>query len=288
MKVNRLAATIFSACALLTGVGNVQAALVINLTASTGLSGAGNGAVFSNPANLTNVGSGVIDPFVRIQVNGPGGPESGFNTDAPVSLDTKPGPTFTHSITLGEIGTITGDGLSSTVLGTVYRQFFVDINEPNNASRFLSLDALQFRVGTSGSPANFTQSAAGNLVYDLDQGPNGNVTVLLDANFFAGSGLGYDLKFLIPDAAFAGRSSTDFVTLFATFGASTGFAANFEANGGFEEIAAFKCTPTGTCAPPPRCTVNCSPPPNEIPEPATLALLGLALLGAVSARRRKH
>ena len=168
------------------------------------------------------------------------------------------------------------------------QKFFVDIDEPNNADRFLSLDALKFRVGTSGSPANFTQSAAGDLVYDLDQGPNGNVTVLLDANFFAGSGLGYDLKFLIPDAAFAGRSSTDFVTLFATFGATTGFAANFEANGGFEEIAAFKCTPTGTCAPPPRCTVNCSPPPNEIPEPGTLALLGLALLGAVSARRRKQ
>ena len=287
MKLNGIAAAVFSASVLLTGVGNVQAN-AIDLTASTGLSGAGNGAVFSNPANLTNVGSGVIDPFVRIQANGPGGPESGFNTDAPVSLDTKPGPTFTHSITLGEIGTITGDGTSSTVPGKVYRQFFVDINEPNNNQRFLSLDALKFRVGNSASPANFTQSAAGDLVFDLDQGPNGNVTVLMDANFFAGSGLGYDLKFLIPDAAFFGRSSTDFVTLFATFGATVGFAANFEANGGFEEIAAFKCTPTGTCAPPPPCTVNCSPPPLEIPEPGTLALLGLALLGAASARRRKQ
>ena len=165
MKLNGLAAAIFSASVLLTGVGNVRAALVIDLTASKDLSGAGNGAVFSNPTNLTVVGSGVIDPFVRIQVGGSGGPESGFNTNATPSLDTKAGA-FTHSITLGEIGTITGNGLSSTVLGTVYRQFFVDINEPNNASRFLSLDALQFRVGTSGSPANFTQSAAGDLVYD--------------------------------------------------------------------------------------------------------------------------
>lgn len=288
MKPNGLAAAIFSASVLLTGVGNAQAALVINLTASKDLSGAGNGAVFSNPTNLTNVGSGVIDPFVRIQVGGNGGPESGFNTDATPSLDTKAGA-FTHSITLGAIGTVTGDGTSSTVNGTVYREFFVDINEPNGGGQqFLSLDALQFRVGNSGSPATFTQSAAGDLVFDLDQGPNGNVTVLMDADFFAGSGLGYDLKFLIPNAVFAGRNSTDFVTLFATFGSTTGFAANYEANGGFEEIAAFKCTPAGTCAPPPRCTVNCSPPPNEIPEPGTLALLGLALLGAASARRRRQ
>ena len=98
MKLNRLAAALFSASVLLTGVGNVQAN-VIDLTASKDLFGVGNGAVFSNPTNLTNVGSGVIDPFVRIQRTGPGsGSESGFNTDAPVSLDTKPGPTFTHSI----------------------------------------------------------------------------------------------------------------------------------------------------------------------------------------------
>ena len=286
MKLNGIAAAVFSASVLLTGVGNVQAN-VIDLTASKDLSGAGNGAVFSNPSNLTVVGSGAIDPFLRIQRGGSGGPESGFNTDGPVSLDTKPGPTFTHSITLGEIGTITGDGLSSTVLGTVYRQFFVDINEPNAANqRFLSLDALKFRVGNSASPANFTQIDAGDLVFDLDTGVNGNVTVLMDANFFAGSGLGYDLKFLIPDTAFFGRSSTDFVTLFATFGATTGFATDFQAHGGFEEIASLRAIPVN--CPPGSTDPRCSPLPNEIPEPGTLALLGLALLGAASARRRKQ
>ena len=141
MKLNGIAAAVFSASVLLTGVGNVQAN-VIDLTASKDLFGVGNGAVFSNPTNLSNVGSGVFDPFVRIQANGPGGPESGFNTDATPSLDTKAG-IHTHSITLGAIGTVTGDGTSSTVNGTVYRQFFADINEPNGGGQqFLSLDAL--------------------------------------------------------------------------------------------------------------------------------------------------
>jgi hypothetical protein len=238
-------------------------AAIIDLTASTGLSGTANGAVFSNPNNVTVVGSGVIDSFLRIQANN--GSESGFNTDGAISLDTKPGA-FTHAIQLGQIGTIIGDGTGSTINGRVYRQFYLDTNQNNGNGTLLSLDALQIRVGNSASPATF--AAAGTLVFDLDVGVNGDSKVLIDDSKFNGSGNGYDASFLIPNSVFTGFNSTDYLTMFATFGGTAGYTAN----GGFEEIAAGKCPPTVSCAPP------VGLPPNAVPEPHSIFLMALGLL----------
>ena len=255
----------------LTCVSFSAQATTIDLTAGTGNSGAANGAVFSNPSNVTTVGSGVMDPFVRIQNNGT---ESGFNTDAAVSLDTKSG-TWTHSIQLGQIGMFTGDGTAGTVNGTVYRQFYLDINQNKGSGNLLSLDRLQIRVGNSSTPANFTVADAGALVFDLDVGPNGASKVLMDYSLFHGSGNGIDVGFLIPNAVFIGKNATDYVTMFADFGNTAGY----EANAGFEEIAAAKCL-TASCAPP-----GGGIPPNAIPEPHSIALLALGLL-ALGVRSR--
>ena len=256
----------------LTCVSFSAQATTIDLTAGTGNSGAANGAVFSNPSNVTTVGSGVMDPFVRIQNNGT---ESGFNTDAAVSLDTKSG-TWTHSIQLGQIGMFTGDGTAGTVNGTVYRQFYLDINQNKGSGNLLSLDRLQIRVGNSSTPANFTVADAGALVFDLDVGPNGASKVLMDYSLFHGSGNGIDVGFLIPNAVFIGKNATDYVTMFADFGNTAGY----EANAGFEEIAAAKCPLTASCAPP-----GGGIPPNAIPEPHSIALLALGLL-ALGVRSR--
>lgn len=244
-------------------------ATIIDLSPGTGNFGSANGAVFSNPANVTIVGTGLIDPFLRIQNNGT---ESGFNTNGAVSLDTKPG-TWTHAIQLGQIATVTGDGTNGTVSGTVYRQFYLDINQ-TRANPLLSLDILQIRVGNSATPATF--AAAGGLVFDLDTGADGNSTVLMDYSLFNGSGNGLDVGILIPNSVFVGKSAVDYVTVFASFGNTAGYGSN----DGFEEFSTKICIGTNGCGGGP------GGPPNAIPVPGTLLLLGLGLFGVGVARRR--
>src|SRR5947209_7543626 len=74
-------------------------------------------------------GTGMFNVFLRIQANGQATVESGFNTDfRPPPLDDKNDAPHNHSLLLSDVGIVTIDSTS-------YRQFALDIGEPQNSNR---------------------------------------------------------------------------------------------------------------------------------------------------------
>lgn len=296
MKLNSMAMALLGAAVLCSAPLTAMAS--VDLTASCGLTGTVGNAIFSNPCNENTVGTGVINPFLTIQQNGS---EGGFNTDflklqdvvAPSpfdSNDAKRGGAdgqggFTSSLLLGSIGTV-------DVGGTAYRKFVLDINESNNADRFLSLDTLMVSVGGTGDSGDLQDviPATLPLVYDLGSGNS----ILMNYDLNSGSGKGDDLTILILSSVF-GTDDTQFVNLFAEFGLTgqvgTGQdARDYGTSDGFEEFYALNATPVD-------CTItpddpSCIPPVSSsgtVPEPSSsaLAFLGLGLIGFSFWRRQR-
>jgi hypothetical protein len=238
----------------------------------------GGVAQFNNPANLSNIGSGVITPVLTEQHNGT---EGGVSTDD-LNVNTLPlddkrdnTNTFTTTFQLNQLGFV-------TVGGVDYFAFFLDINEPNGGNNsLLSLDTLRIwgRSGTSGETAPFMLNNTNvTSIADLDLIPNiqlvyalgpGNV-LMMDYNLFAGSGLGYDLSFLVPTSAFIGLAADSRILFSSAFGLSGGTTPGADAADGFEEWAFLP---------------GAGPRIVTVPEPGTLALLALPLLALVRRRR---
>ena len=241
---------------------------VCSLTGSLGSTCTINGAIFTNPANSVNVGTGLINPFLSIQKDPI---EAGFNTDAsPLPLDTKK-PTFTNALLVNQVGVV-------TIAGIDYLEFLLDINEPNDSKSFIKLQ--EFRIYTGDASAAFATNLSGlNLKYDM--GATNQVN--LDANFFPGSGIGVDMYTYVPLAPFLGLGAKNLV-LYAKFG-DADKTNPLTSNGGFEEYY----TNDKNIRPCATATPDCGGGGSEIPEPGTLALLAIALsgMGLTFARRRK-
>jgi hypothetical protein len=198
--------------------GVVRADLVVDLISGNG--GTINQVVFSYLDPNQSTGTGTIDPFLRLQRNGS---EEGVNTTA-TSLDEKD----TDLIQFAAIAATTLDG-------TAYRVFFLDVNEQNSRP-YLSLDGVRIWASSSAGETYVSLSGQSPL-YDLDEG--GNNTVLLDASRNSGSGDG-DMLMYVPSAFFAGVADTSYLYLYSLFGAyveSGPGARDFQAGGGFEEWA---------------------------------------------------
>lgn len=198
-------------------------ATVVDLTQTD--SGSINGAQFVFTTQQPT-GTGVIDPFLREQVNGSGGIEQGYNTSGrPAPFDDKVGP-FTHDLTIGDLS-----HSIQTVNGVQYYTLLLDINEPASRS-LVSLDQLNIYTSPTGSTTSTNLNDLGMLRYSLDAGMDS--FVLLDAARNHGSGSG-DMLAYIPVADFAGSKPNDYVYLYALFGQNHPQYGDTQAQGGFEE-----------------------------------------------------
>jgi hypothetical protein len=229
---------------------------------------AGNGSVDGTiwtQLSTDPTGTGVYNPFLRLHANDQ---EEGMNTDGNANLtyDDVAG-IWTHSLTLGQLAVVNEGGID-------YYQFTLDINEvATDNKQYLSLDEL--RIYTLAGSASLTTEAAvtgagGVERYDLDQ--ISDQDVYMNYNLNTGSG-GDDIRVLIPTSYFAGASSTDQLYFYSKMGATSGMEADFTSDDGFEEWSALLGT-----AP---------PPPDDLPEPSAVMILGTGLLGLAATRFRK-
>lgn len=314
--------------------GNVLSTCYFDLTASPSTTqGAApsvmlNGGIFRVPGQNdllgnTIVGTGVFDPFVRIQTSQgyakcqPNCSEQGFNTDGRTPqpgngtiLDNhdKGNSNWDHSIKLADIPTITVcDGGGST--GTNCQQFYeflLDINEQGNSDSGLSLDSFKLYVAGQGDILSNSVTDAANCaadtnpngtfklcggakeVYDMDNIPGGDASLLMDYSNFSGSGNGVDLQALVPVSNFAGYAPDSFVYLYSKFG-ETGDKCTVAAN----KTSACN-TPSGTLGAKAKSLTYGSDAGFEewsirrgtgVPVPASLLLIGIGLLALSRSQR---
>lgn len=223
-----------------------------NTTPSVTVTGAGvtSAAIFTWTV-AQSTGTGVFDPFLRIQ----GAPtEDGFNTDAKLPANSNPelddvkGGTWTHSIKLTDVPMLQFDG-------TWYYEFGLDLDEPNNRTRFITLEELRFYRATTGDRTTLNGLTA---LWTL-----GSNSILMDGSLNPGNG-GGDMRAYIR-ASDLQAGTGDYLYLWSKFG-----DAEVSTDGSFEEWGLRAVT-----AP--------------IPEPSTYALMfaGLAAVGFMARRRRQ-
>jgi hypothetical protein len=269
-----------AALALATGA---QAANIDLTTA--GSSGTINGATYTQVDALPT-GSGYIDSFVRIRDNQT--VVQGYNTTVSNVYQNDGTDTFNHQVTVGQIGFI---DINGDTAGGVVMRFLLDINQ-TASNPFLLMSEVQIFLSTNPNQSiepvlgqgTLLPLDASALVYQMDGAGDTGADLNYWLNHGSGSG---DMTLDIPIEMFAGAfASLGLTTADMQNGAFLYLYSKFEGNNdGYEEWTHFQGNGVGEPPCDPRIQ-DCGP--REIPEPGSLFLFSLGLLGSAIVIKRRR